>query len=375
MKKMVTEIAIIGAGPAGLCAAIEASRLGAHVTLIDENAFPGGQLFKQIHKFFGSREHMAGTRGYEIGQMLLKELESTDADVMLGSVAYGIFDNNEIGIMRGTEHIALKADKIIIAAGGKENYMPFPGSTLPGVMGAGAAQTMINVNRVLPGKNVLMLGSGNVGLIVSYQLMQAGANVKALVEAAPNIGGYGVHAGKIRRAGVPILVGHTITEVYGDGHVEGAVIAALDEKWNPIPGSERAVAVDTVCLAVGLNPMTELAWMAGCEFTFIPALGGHVPMHNENMETTKQGIYVAGDITGVEEASSAMEEGKLAGIAAAAALGHLDAITAEGRKQEVRDRVNALRTGLFGERRRMAKETQVRAMQEYMETRGERIDG
>lgn len=87
MKRFSTEIAIIGAGPAGLCAALEARRLGAQVTLIDENAYPGGQLFKQIHKFFGSKEHMAGIRGYEIGQKLLQDLEKSNTDVMLNSVA------------------------------------------------------------------------------------------------------------------------------------------------------------------------------------------------------------------------------------------------------------------------------------------------
>ncbi len=205
MKRFRTEVAVIGAGPAGLCAALEAHKLGARVTLIDENALPGGQLFKQIHKFFGSKEHLAGVRGYEIGRQLLKDLERSAADVMLNSVAYGVFAPNTVGVVQRGEHYAIEAKKIILAAGAKENYMSFPGSTLPGVMGAGAAQTMINVNRVLPGKRIVMLGSGNVGLIVAYQLMQAGASVEALVEAAPNIGGYGVHAGKIRRAGVPIL--------------------------------------------------------------------------------------------------------------------------------------------------------------------------
>lgn len=366
MKKITTEIAVIGAGPAGLCAAIEARKTGAQVMLIDENALPGGQLFKQIHKFFGSKEHRAGVRGYEIGTQLLHELEESKADIMLNSVAYGIFEDNTIGVVQNGVHYAVEAKKIIIAAGAKENYMSFPGSTLPGVMGAGAAQTMINVNRVLPGKNILMIGSGNVGLIVTYQLMQAGANVKAIVEAAPNIGGYGVHAGKVRRAGVPILTAHTVKEVYGNGKVEGAIIAEVDNRFQPIPGTERAIRCDTVCLAVGLSPMTELAWMSGCKFTFIPALGGHVPLHDANMHTTVPGIYVAGDITGAEEASTAMEEGKLAGMAAAESLGYLNAYDAGALKQSVHDRMAALRTGMFGERRQTAKTEQVKRMEEYL---------
>ena len=122
MRKYSTEIAVIGAGPAGLCAAIEARKLGARVTLIDENALPGGQLFKQIHKFFGSKEHLAGVRGYEIGTQLLDELERSKAEVMLDSVAYGLFDNTTIGVVQKGKHFAIKAGKIILAAGAKENY-------------------------------------------------------------------------------------------------------------------------------------------------------------------------------------------------------------------------------------------------------------
>lgn len=367
MKKVSTEIAVIGAGPAGLCAAIEARKLGAQVTLIDENVLPGGQLFKQIHKFFGSKEHLAGVRGYEIGTQLLSDLEKSNANIMLNSVAYGIFDEGgSIGVVQNGKHCAVNAKKVIIAAGAKENYMNFPGSTLPGVMGAGAAQTMINVNRVLPGRNILMIGSGNVGLIVTYQLLQAGANVKAIVEAAPNIGGYGVHAGKVRRAGVPILTAHTVKEVYGNGKVEGALIAEVDNRFQPIPGTERAIRCDTVCLAVGLSPMTELAWMAGCKFTFIPTLGGHVPLHDANMATTLPNVYVAGDITGAEEASTAMEEGKLAGIAAAASLGYLGEEDAGKRKADVHARMAALRTGLFGEKRQIAKTEQMNRMEQYL---------
>ena len=367
MRIKETDIAIVGAGPAGLSAACQAAASGAKVLLIDENRLPGGQLFKQIHKFFGSKAHQAGTRGYVIGRELLKKVEDSGAEVWLNTVVYGMQKDCSLGAIHDGVHWQVKAKKVIVAAGAKENYMAFPGSTLPGVMGAGAAQTMINVNRVLPGSRILMIGSGNVGLIVSYQLMQAGADVVALVEGAPSIGGYGVHAGKIRRAGVPIFLGHTVKEVRGTDKVEQAVIAAVDPKWQIIPGSEKTFDVDTVCLAVGLNPMTELIWMTGCSFVFIPAFGGHVPMHDENMETTIKGLYVAGDITGVEEASSAMEEGNLAGVAAAEALGCFSTAEAEKRKSEIRGRLEVLRSGMFGEKRRTAKQVQLDSMKAYLE--------
>ena len=365
MKIKETDVAIIGAGSAGLSAACQTAAAGARVLVIDENHLPGGQLFKQIHKFFGSRAHQAGTRGYVIGQQLLDRVEKSGAEVWLDTVVYGMQKDCTLGVVHEDEHWHVTAKKVIVATGAKENYMAFPGSTLPGVMGAGAAQTMINVNRVLPGERILMLGSGNVGLIVSYQLMQAGADVVALVEGAPFIGGYGVHAGKIRRAGVPIFVGHTIKEVTGKDKVEQVTIVAVDSKWQHIPGSEKTFDVDTVCLAVGLNPMTELVWMTGCEFTFIPAFGGHVPMHDRNMETTVKGLYVAGDVTGVEEASSAMEEGNLAGVAAAEALGYLGAEEAAEKKKEIWGRLETLRSGMFGEKRRTAKQSQIERMEAF----------
>lgn len=366
MKTYEPDIAVIGAGAAGLSAAYQAASAGAKVLVIDENKLPGGQLFKQIHKFFGSHEHKAGTRGYQIGQEMLAQVKETGADIMLDSLAYGLLPNMELGIVHEGKAAVVKAKKYIIASGAKENYLAMPGSTLPGVMGAGAAQTMINVNRVLPGKKVVMVGSGNVGLIVSYQLLQAGAEVVALVEAAPQIGGYGVHAGKLRRAGVPIHVATTIKRVLGEQRVTGVELVDLGPGFQQIPGTERIMECDTVCLAVGLNPMTELAWMAGCKFDFIPALGGHVPMHDENMKTTLPDVYVAGDITGVEEASSAMEEGNLAGIAAAEALGYLTEQQASEKKQAVWGRLDVLRSGQFGQKRRDAKKLQIEHTLAYL---------
>jgi thioredoxin reductase len=261
-----------------------------------------------------------------------------------------------VSYMREGREQAILGQKVILATGAAENALAFPGGSLPGVMGAGCAQTMINVHRVLPGRRIVMVGSGNVGLIVSYQLMQAGGDVLALVEAAPAIGGYGVHAGKIRRAGTPILVSHTIKRALGEKQVEAVEIVALDDKFQNIPGTEQTLAADTICIAVGLTPLTELAWMIGCAFTYSPLLGGHIPLHDEDMATTVQGLYVAGDIAGAEEASTAMEEGRLAGIAAAAALGLYDDARARLLKQEVWTRMNALRTGPFGQKRFDAKQ-------------------
>ena len=184
------EIVIIGGGPAGLAAAIEAAKRDAGVLLIDENKRPGGQLFKQIHKFFGSKAHNAGVRGVDIGKQLLVQTEETGVEIWLDSAAVGIFSEKKVAVLHEGTTVVVQAERILISTGATENALRFKGWTLPGVMGAGAAQTMVNVNRVLPGKRILMVGSGNVGVIVAYQLMQAGANVVGIVEGMDHIGAY-----------------------------------------------------------------------------------------------------------------------------------------------------------------------------------------
>lgn len=203
MKELEREILIIGAGPAGLSAAIEAAKAGAKVTVADEHDTIGGQLYKQIHKFFGAADNHAGMRGFEIARKLEQEAKELGVEFWLSTVAYGIFKEG-VGIVRDGDNFIVKAKKVIVAAGGIENTTAFPGSTLPGVMLAGAAQTMANIHRVLPGKRMVVVGSGNVGLIVAYQMLQAGAEVLAVVERDDHIGGYGVHAERLRTAGVPI---------------------------------------------------------------------------------------------------------------------------------------------------------------------------
>lgn len=339
-------------------------------TSVDENNKPGGQLFKQIHKFFGSRRHKAGTRGVDIGTQLLEEVEKLGVTVMLNTVAYGFYPNGE-GValaVNGEEGMIVHPKKVIMATGASENPLAFPGWTLPGVVGAGAIQTMINVHRVSVGQRVLMIGSGNVGLIVTYQLLQAGIDVAGIVEAAPQLGGYGVHAGKVRRAGVPLYVGHTVLEAVPNedmSGVKGAIVAEVDNKFQPIPGTEQFVECDVIGIAVGLTPDIGLPSMADVTFVNAGRLGAQVPMHDRNMETTKEGIYVAGDSSGVEEASSAIEEGKLAGIAAAEALGKLSKEEAAKAKENVWNSLDQLRTGPFGQGRHDAKEQIIEQMEEW----------
>ena len=347
MKELEREILIIGAGPAGISAAIEAAKSGAKVTVVDENAAVGGQLYKQIHKFFGSAKNSAGMRGFEIARMLEKEARELGVEFWLNTVAYGIFKEG-VGIVKDEDNFLVKAKKIIVAAGGIENTTAFPGSTLPGVMLAGAAQMLANVYRVLPGKRVIVVGSGNVGLIVAYQMLQAGAQVLAVIEKGEKIGGYGVHAEKIRTAGVPICTGTVISSATGGTSVEK--VTTVDAE-----GHETEYDADTVIMAVGMSPMTELLWNAGCKFEFIGELGGYVPLHDAGMATTVSNLYAAGDVTGVEEASVAMEEGRIAGISAAAACGYMSGSERDAMCKPHIESLRELESGEYDEGRSAAR--------------------
>ena len=322
----ITDIAIIGGGPAGLLAAIYAAFLGAKVTLIDDGLELGGQLIIQTHKFFGSEKQFAGIRGIEIAEKMIQDIKEYDnVEVIANATVIGYYEDEVITIVQGVNGDMLKklkAKRIIVATGASENMLPFVNNDLLGVYSAGAVQTLMNLYGVVPGNNILMIGAGNIGLIVSYQLLQAGIKVAAIVEALPKIGGYLVHASKIRRLGVPIYTSHSLKEVYGTDCVERAVISEINQNFEFIPGTEKELEVDTICLAVGLSPLSDLLWQAGCQMKYVPELCGYVALRDDNMKSTKDKIYIAGDVAGIEEASSAMLEGQIAGLNAAVSLGY-----------------------------------------------------
>lgn len=346
-----TDIVIVGGGPAGLCAAVSAANMGAGVVLIDRNDKFGGQLIKQTHKFFGSEKQYASTRGINIPEILLSQLEEHKDKItmMMNSTVIGLYEDGMLTVEHEGKYVKIKPERVVIATGASEKFLAFPNNDLPGIYGAGAVQTLMNVYGVAPGKNVLMVGAGNIGLIVSYQLMQAGVNVKAIIDAAPRIGGYLVHASKIRRMGVPILTSHSVKYAYGKDSLEKVTICELDDKWEQIPGTEKDLDVDVMCISVGLSPLCDILWQAGCSMRFVPELGGHVPARNENMETSIKGIYAAGDAAGVEEASSAMVEGRLAGLCAAESLGYKRA-DFEVQRTDCIDQLNSLRSGPVGQK-------------------------
>ncbi len=338
------KVAIVGSGPAGLSAAITLAENGVAPLIIEQNPRLGGQLIKQTHKFFGSERENAGKRGIDIASEMIESVKKAGVEFYLNSTAFGFYEGKTLGVFAENKLLKIRSKYFIFATGAAEKMIPFEGNDLPGVFGAGAAQTMMNVYGIKPGENVLMVGAGNVGLIVSYQMLQAGINVKAVIEAAPKIGGYFVHAAKIRRFGVPIYTSTTIKKAIGERRVEKAVIVSLNEKFEEIPGTEKALDVDTICLATGLIPSVSLLAQSGVRMKYVSALGGYVPLRNKYLRTSLPNVYVAGDITGIEEASTAILEGEIAAYSILSDMGK----DVEKELSDAISELSELRSGPFG---------------------------
>lgn len=296
------EVLILGGGPAGLSAAVELGKRGVDTLIVDDKSKLGGKLLLQTHKFFGSVEDShAGTRGFEIARILEEEVRKLDSvEVWVNTTAVGVFSDRIVGVVKGNLYRKIRPQRLLVATGAREKMLSFPGNTLPGIYGAGAFQTLVNRDLVRSSDRILIVGGGNVGLIAGYHAIQAGIEVVALVEALPQVGGYKVHADKLKRLGVPIYTGHTVVSATGGERVEKVTVAALDPTWKVVPGTHKTFDVDTVLIAVGLAEVNEF-------FTKARDWG--------------MDVYSAGDASEIAEASAAMFTGRIKGLEIARSLG------------------------------------------------------
>ncbi|MCK5841061.1 MAG: FAD-dependent oxidoreductase [Candidatus Sabulitectum sp.] len=293
-ESIETDVLIIGAGPSGMAAARELGASGFNVILVDDKDRLGGKLVLQTHKFFGSEDDCrAGIRGTKIAEILAEELQRfSSIDVWMESVVLAVFSNGSIGVRRADGYKIVTPKQLLVAAGAREKSLPFPGSTIPGVYGAGAFQTLVNRDQIRCSERIFILGGGNVGLIGAYHALQAGMTVVGLAEAMEKCGGYKVHADKILRMGVPIYTRHTVLAAHGGENLESVTIAEIDENFNPVPGTEKNFKVDTLLVAVGLSSVNEF--------------------HSKAVE---YGIpsMLTGDSEEIAEASAAMFSGRICG--------------------------------------------------------------
>jgi D-hydroxyproline dehydrogenase subunit alpha len=339
------EIVIVGAGPAGLAAGIEAARLSASVLVLDEYAQPGGQYYRQLAPgFSASRDRSLFAHARE-GQARVEEARQCGVQFLPGALAWGGFADGTIALQVDDASQTLKPAKLILASGAHDRPVAFPGWTLPGVIASGAAQALVRSHGILPGRRILMAGTGPLQIAVAAQLVEAGAQLAGVLEAnrpaallrtAPHFWGQWdrlregwAYTQVLRAAGVPISFGRTVLRAVGDGEISRVVTAALDERWAPIPGSETELEVDTLCLGFGLVPNTKAARLLGCRLTHDRSRGGLVPVHDEHMQTSRPGVFVAGEAAGIAGAKAAELQGRIAGLSAALALGKGNAAAAQ----------------------------------------------
>lgn len=293
-ESIETDVLIIGAGPSGMAATKELGASGFNVILVDDKDRLGGKLVLQTHKFFGSEEDCrAGIRGTKIAEILAEELKRfSSIDIWMESVVLAVFSNGSIGIRRADGYKIVRPKQLLVAAGAREKSLSFPGSTIPGVYGAGAFQTLVNRDQIRCSDRIFILGGGNVGLIGAYHALQAGMTVVGLAEGMEKCGGYKVHADKILRMGVPIYTRHTVLAAHGGENLESVTIAEVDDNFNPVPGTEKNFKVDTLLVAVGLSSVNEF--------------------HSKAVE---YGIpsMLTGDSEEIAEASAAMFSGRICG--------------------------------------------------------------
>ena len=257
-----TTVAIVGAGPSGLAVREELRNAGVDNLVIDANPSVGGQFRMQTHQFFffEKERHYGGMRGFDIAKTLAGD---SAEGILLNSVVWDILEGKRLAlknIVTG-EVFFVDADVLVVAAGALPFMPAFKNDDLPGVYTAAVVQRMMNTEFTLLGKNILTVGAGNIGYLTSYQAMQAGARVKAIIEAMPNEGGFPVQANRVRRLGIPILTGYTLVEAIPNENrsgITGAIIAKC-RNFKPIPGTEvRIDGIDCINICTGLLPDKNL---------------------------------------------------------------------------------------------------------------------
>ena len=295
------DVAVIGSGPAGLTAAIYAHKSGAReVVLLEREEELGGILKQCIHNGFGLEQFKQDYTGPEYAERLIRELEKTRVQCFLNTMVTNLSSERVITAL-SPEHgaIEIRAKSIILAMGCRERTRPgigIPGTRPAGIFTAGVAQRFVNIDGYLPGKKVVVLGSGDIGLIMARRLMLEGARVIGVYEIMSYPGGLKRNVVQcLNDFDIPLHLSHTVTEIKGKDRVEGVVISRVDSKLRPLGGSEYLVKCDTLLLSVGLIPENELSKKAGVELS----ADTKGPVTTETMETSVPGIFTCGNVSTV----------------------------------------------------------------------------
>ena len=317
------DLIIIGGGPAGLAAAVAAKDAGIDDLLVIEREDETGGILNQcIHNGFGLHTFKEELTGPEYAERFIKMAAERGVACQTGTMVIDVSEDRVVTMVsraKGLEQI--KAGAVILAMGCRERprgALNIPGTRPAGIFTAGTAQKMVNIQGKMPGREVVILGSGDIGLIMARRLTLEGAKVHVVAELMPYSGGLRRNIVQcLEDYDIPLKLSHTVVDILGKSRVEGVVIAEVDEKGTPIPGTEETYPCDTLLLSCGLIPENELSRQAGVKLS--PVTGG--PLVNESLETSVPGIFAAGNVLHVHDlVDFVSEEAARAGRCAAAWL-------------------------------------------------------
>lgn len=319
---MIYDLIVIGGGPAGLSAAYEAYNNGIeNILILERDKELGGILNQCIHNGFGVHSFKEELTGPEYAQRYVEMLQSTKVSTKLDTMVLSIENDGDIkkveAINMEEGYLSLETRAIILSMGCRERTrgaIQIPGTRPSGVFTAGTAQRYVNMEGYMVGKKVVILGSGDIGLIMARRMTLEGAKVEACVELMPYSNGLNRNIVQcLDDYNIPLLLAHTITDIVGKHRLEAVVIQKVDENRNPIPGTEQTIECDTLLLSVGLIPENEITKNAGIALD--PRTSG--PIVNEAMETNVKGIFACGNVVHVHDlVDFVSEEGKKAGLSA-----------------------------------------------------------
>jgi len=327
------QLLIIGAGPAGLAAAVTASNHGLSCALLDEQPAPGGQIYRSIETAPEQRAQILGSE-YQHGKILAEEFRNCDVDYFPETKVWSLNQDREVGVLYKDQSKIIRADQIMLASGAIERPVPFPGWTLPGVMQAGAGQILFKSSGVIPSNGVVLAGSGPLLLLLAWQYMHAGVDVKAMLDVTPLSNPIFamprlprallahhyltkglIYQRDLKRAGVVSKIGVSELHAKGDGELQSVSYRHL--------GREHSIDTDLLMTHFGVIPHIWLTQAAGCKHQWDSSQQCWRPQHDEWGNTDIEGILVAGDGAGINGARSAEHAGRLAGLQALFALGVL----------------------------------------------------
>lgn len=297
------EIVIIGGGPAGLSAAVSARKAGAQkILILERDKELGGILNQCIHNGFGLHTFKEELTGPEYAARFIDQARELQIEYRLNTMVMDISPDKIVTAMnRELGMYQIQAGAVILAMGCRERprgALNIPGYRPAGIYSAGTAQRLVNMEGVLPGRKVVILGSGDIGLIMARRMTLEGAQVQAVAELMPYSGGLKRNIVQcLDDYGIPLKLSHTVIDIKGKERVEGITLAAVDGKGKPIPGSEEEYECDTLLLSVGLIPENELSGQMGV--TLNPVTSG--PVVNESLETDIEGVFACGNVLHVHD--------------------------------------------------------------------------